>query len=151
MSDRKIISTNRRASHDYSLEERLEAGLVLMGSEIKSLREKGANLQDGFVQDISGELWLMNVHISPFDQAGKWGHEPRRPRKLLMHRKEIARVTAQMREKGYTAVPTQLYLKNGKAKVEIALAKGKKLYDKRASIAERESKRDLQRIIKERR
>lgn len=146
---RKVISTNRKASFDYELDERVEAGLVLMGSEIKSIRDKGANLQDGFVQEINGEMWLLNVHISPFDQASIWGHEPRRPRKLLLHKKEIARMLTRMHEKGFTAVPTLLYLKNGRAKVEIALARGKKNYDKRASIAERESKRNLQRVIKE--
>ena len=148
--DRKVITTNRKARHDYSLEDTFEAGLVLMGSEIKSIRDNRVNLQDGFVAEREGELWLMNVHISPYDQASVFGHEPMRPRKLLMHRKEIARLTAQMRERGYTVVPTLLYLKNGRAKVEIALARGKKQYDKRAAIAERDSKREIARILKDR-
>jgi SsrA-binding protein len=148
MSDRKVISTNRKAHHDYSLEDKFEAGLVLMGSEIKSIRDKGANLQDGFVGEREGELWLMNVHISPYDQAGIFGHEPRRARKLLLNKKEIAYLKAKVREKGYSIIPTLLYLKNGKAKVEIALGKGKKQYDKRQAIAEKDSKREIARTMK---
>jgi len=146
---RKVISTNRKAHHEYSLEGFVEAGLVLMGSEIKSIRDNRVNLRDGFVQEQGGELWLLNVHISPYDQAGIFGHEPLRPRKLLMHRKEIARLVSQMHERGYTVVPTMLYLKNGRAKVEIALALGKKQYDKRADMAKQDSRRDIQRALKE--
>src|SRR5215813_15056220 len=149
-SDRKIIATNRKAGHDYSLEESLEAGIVLMGSEIKSIREKGVNLKDGYVLEQSGELWLMNVHISSYDQASIFGHDPLRPRKLLLHRKEIARFISRMRERGYTVVPTLMYLKKGRAKVEIALAKGKKQYDKRHAIAEKDSRREMERALRER-
>ncbi len=147
---RKVISTNRKAHHEYTLEGSIEAGIVLMGSEIKSIRDNRVNLRDGFVQEQGGELWLLNVHISPYDQAGIFGHDPMRPRKLLLHRKEIARLTAQMRERGYTVVPTMLYLKNGRAKVEIALALGKKQYDKRADMAKQDSRREIERALKER-
>jgi SsrA-binding protein len=150
MTDRKIISTNRKAHHDYTLEDSFEAGIVLMGSEIKSIRERGANLQDSFVVERNGEMWLLGVHISPYDQASIFGHEPRRERKLLLHKKEIARIISRMRERGYSVVPTKLYLKNGRAKVEIALAKGKKEYDKRHSLAEKDSRREIQRALKER-
>ena len=145
----KVISTNRKAHHEYTLEGSIEAGIVLMGSEIKSIRDNRVNLRDGFVQEQGGELWLLNVHISPYEQAGIFGHQPLRPRKLLLHRKEIARLTAQMRERGYTVVPTMLYLKNGRAKVEIALALGKKQYDKRADMAKQDSRRDIERALKE--
>jgi SsrA-binding protein len=150
MSDRKVITSNRKASHDYTLEESFEAGLVLMGSEIKAIRDNRVNLKDGYVVEREGELWLENVHISPYDQASIFGHEPLRPRKLLMHRKEINSLISQMREKGYSVVPTLLYLKKGRAKVEIALGRGKKQYDKRAAIAERDSKREVQRVLRER-
>jgi len=149
-SDRKVVATNRKASHDYTLEENIEAGIVLMGSEIKSIRDSRVNLKDGYVQEQNGELWLMNVHISSYDQASVFGHDPLRPRKLLLHRKEIARLISRVREKGYTIVPTQLYLKKGRAKVEIALARGKRQYDKRAAIAERDSKREVERALRER-
>ena len=149
-SDRKVVATNRKASHEYTLEENIEAGIVLMGSEIKSIRDNRVNLKDGYVLEQNGELWLMNVHISSYDQASVFGHDPLRPRKLLLHRKEIARMISRVREKGYTIVPTQLYLKRGRAKVEIALARGKRQYDKRAAIAERDSKREVERALRER-
>jgi len=148
--DRKIVASNRKAGHDYTLEENIEAGIVLMGSEIKSIRDGRVNLRDGYVQEQNGELWLMNVHISSYDQASVFGHDPMRPRKLLLHRKEIARMISRVREKGYTIVPTLLYLKHGRAKVEIALARGKRQYDKRAAIAERDSKREVERALRER-
>jgi len=150
MSDRKVVATNRKASHDYSLEESIEAGLVLMGSEIKSIRDNRVNLRDGYVLEQNGELWLMNVHISNYEQAGVFGHEPLRPRKLLLHKKQIARLISQLRERGYTLIPTTLYLKNGRAKVEIALARGKKQYDKRADLAEKDSRREIERALRER-
>src|SRR5262249_48338204 len=150
MSDRKVIATNRKAGHDYSLEESVEAGLVLLGSEIKSIRDNRVNLRDGFVQEQNGELWLMNVHISNYEQAGIWGHDPLRPRKLLLHRKQIARLISQTRERGYTIIPTMLYLKNGRAKVEIALARGKKQYDKRDDLAKKDSRREIERALRER-
>lgn len=146
----KIISRNRKASHDYHLEDRYEAGLVLTGSEIKSIRANRINLQDGYVEERGGELWLVNVHISPYEQAGIYGYnEPMRPRKLLLHKREIAQITNRMRERGYTVVPTVVYLKDGRAKVEIALAKGKKMYDKRAAIAKRDSEREIRQALKD--
>src|SRR5258708_2947060 len=150
MADRKVIASNRKASHEYSLEERFEAGVVLTGSEIKSIRDNRGNLQEGFVADMQRELWVMRVHISPYDQASYFGHQAMRIRKLVVHKKEIGKIVAKMRERGYTVVPTLLYLKNGRAKVEIALAKGRKSYDKRAAIADKDSKRDIARALKER-
>ncbi len=146
----KVIARNRRASHDYHLEKSYEAGLVLRGSEIKSIRANRINLQEGFVQEREGELWLMNVHISPYEQAGVYGYvDPIRPRKLLLHKKEIAQIISKMRERGYTVVPTRVFLQRGRAKIEIALAKGKKQYDKRADIAKRDSDRQLRQALKE--
>jgi SsrA-binding protein len=148
---RKIIARNRKAQHDYNLEDAFQAGIVLQGSEIKSVRNNNINLRDGFVQLRDNELWLMGVHISPYEQAGVFGHtDPVRPRKLLLQKREIAKIADQLRERGYTAVPTQVYLDHGLAKVEIALAKGKKLYDKRQSIAKRDAERDIRRALKER-
>src|SRR5258708_39798858 len=149
-SDKKIVTTNRKAHYDYSIEQTLEAGMVLMGSEIKSIRANHVNLKDGYVVERNGELWLMNVHISPYDQASIFGHDPMRPRKLLLHHKEIARLVTGMRERGYTIIPTMLYLKKGRAKVEIALAKGKKQYDKRADLAKKEGEREIARALRER-
>lgn len=148
---KKIVARNRRASHDYNLGERYEAGIVLTGSEIKSIRANKISLQDGFVQERDGELWLMGTHIAPYEQGGAFGHtDPVRPRKLLLHKKEIARIISRLNERGQTAVPTQVYLKRGLAKVEIALAKGKKQYDKRHDIAKREADRSIQRALKDR-
>lgn len=147
----KVISKNRQASHDYSLEQRYEAGLVLMGSEIKSIRNNQVNLREGFVEERGGELWLIGVHITPYQQAGIYGYaDPVRARKLLLHKKEIAQIITGLRERGYTVVPTMIYLKNGRAKIEIALARGKKLYDKRASIAKRDADREVRQALKER-
>ena len=147
---KKIITRNRKAAHDYHLDQRFEAGLVLAGSEIKSIRENKINVQDGFVQEQGGELWLMNVHITPYDRSGTYGYvEPVRPRKLLLKKREIATIITQMRQKGFTVVATEVYLKRGRAKVEIALAKGKKLYDKRQDIAKRDSEREMRRAMKE--
>lgn len=147
----KIIARNRRASHDYHLEETYQAGLVLVGSEIKSIRANRINLQEGFVQEREGELWLMSVHITPYEQAGVYGYvEPLRPRKLLLHKKEIARIISRVRERGYTIVPTMVFLQRGRAKVEIALAKGKRQYDKRADLAKRDSDRQIRQALKER-
>lgn len=148
---KKIISRNRKAFHDYHILDTYEAGLVLIGSEIKSIRANRVNLTDGFVQEVGGELWLMGVHIAPYEQASIFGHQdPLRPRKLLLHKREIARIIDQIQKKGFTAVPTMLYLVNGRAKVEIALAKGKKLYDKRDSISKREADRQIERALKSR-
>jgi SsrA-binding protein len=146
----KVVATNRKAGRDFHLEDRHEAGLVLTGTEIKSIRAGRVNLSDGYVQARDGELWLFNVHIAPYDPAGRYGHEPRRPRKLLLHRREIDRLTSRVQERGYTIVPTRLYLKEGRAKVEIALARGKRKYDKREAIAKRDAQRDVDRALKER-
>jgi len=146
----KVIATNRKAGRDYHLEDRQEAGLVLIGTEIKSIRAGQVNLSDGYVQPRDDELWLFNVHIAPYDPAGRYSHEPTRPRKLLLHRREINRLTARVQTRGYTIVPTRLYLKGGRAKVEIALARGKRKYDKRAAIAKRDAQRDIERTLKER-
>jgi SsrA-binding protein len=145
----KVITRNRKAAHDYHLSDRFEAGLVLTGSEIKSIRDNKINLQDGFVQEQGGELWLLNVHITPYHHSGTYGYtEPMRPRKLLLHKKQIAQIISRIREKGMTVIPTEVYLKNGRAKVEVALAKGKKLYDKRADIAKRDSEREVRKMMK---
>jgi SsrA-binding protein len=147
---RKVVSTNRKARHDYEILDTFEAGLVLTGSEIKSIRAGKVNLREGFVQPRDGELWLLNTHISTYDQAGMFGHDPLRPRKLLLHRREIDRITSRVQEKGLTIVPTVLYLTRGLAKVEIALARGKKQYDKRSTLRERESQRQIERTLRSR-
>lgn len=147
----KVIARNRKASHDYSLEDRYEAGIVLTGSEIKSIRANRISLQEGYVEYRGGELWLLDVHISPYEQAGIYGKvDPLRVRKLLLRKKEIAQIAARVRERGYTVIPTMVYLKDGRAKIEIALAKGKKQYDKRADIAKRDSDREIRKALKER-
>jgi SsrA-binding protein len=146
---RKIVSTNRKARHDYEILDTYEAGLVLTGSEIKSIRAGHVNLREGFVQMRGNELWLLNTHIATYDQAGQFGHDPLRPRKLLLHRKEINRIAARVQEKGLTIVPTMLYLTRGLAKVEIALARGKRQYDKRESLRRRDSQRQIERTLRE--
>jgi SsrA-binding protein len=146
----KVVATNRKAGRDYHLEDKHEAGLSLLGTEIKSIRAGRVNLSDGYVQLRDGELWLINVHIAAYDPAGRYGHEPLRPRKLLLHRREIDRLSARVIERGYTLVPTRLYLKEGRAKVEIALARGKRKYDKRQAIAKRDAQRDVERELRER-
>ncbi len=146
----KVVATNRKARHEYHLDDTFEAGLVLVGTEIKSIRAGRVSLQEGYVLFEAGEAWLANVHIAPYEPASRQNHEPKRPRKLLLHRRQIDRLSGRAREKGYTVVPTKLYLKDGRAKVEIALARGKKLYDKRQAIAKRDSKRQVDRAIKER-
>jgi SsrA-binding protein len=147
----KIIARNRKASHDYELLQKYAAGLVLTGTEIKSIRANRINLQEGFVQERDGELWLMSVHISPYEQAGVYGRvDPLRPRKLLLHKKEIAQIISRIRERGFTVVPTMVFLERGRAKVEIALARGKRQYDKRADLAKRDSEREIRQALKER-
>jgi SsrA-binding protein len=145
----KVIATNRKARHQYHFVDTYEAGLVLMGSEIKSIRAGRASLQEGFVVFQDGEAWLVNVHIAQYDPASRQNHEPRRKRKLLLHRREIDRLRGRVQEKGYTIVPTKLYLKDGRAKVEIALVRGKKLHDKRQTLARRDAKRQVERALKE--
>ena len=146
----KVIATNRKARYEYRFHDTIEAGLVLVGSEIKSIRAGRVSLREGFVLFEGGEAWLVNVHIAPYDPASVQNHEPKRRRKLLLHRREIDRLQRRVQEKGFTVVPTRLYLKDGRAKVEIALARGKKQYDKRQVIAERDSRRQVDRALKER-
>ncbi len=145
----KLIATNRKAYHDYEVIETLEAGLVLTGTEIKSIRAGKVNLTDGFVLIRDGEAWLLNVHIAPYSHGARDNHEPKRERKLLLHRFEINRLATKVAERGWTVVPLRLYLRNNRAKVEIALVRGKRLYDKRAAIARREAERELERVLKE--
>lgn len=145
----RIVATNRKAYHDYSIEDTLEAGLILKGSEIKSIREGRVNLRDSYVTIRDNEAWLIGTHISGYAQASYEDHDPLRDRKLLMHRDEIDRWLARAEQKGYTIVPLRLYLKNNRAKVEIGLARGKRQYDKRAAIAERDAQRHIERGIKE--
>lgn len=143
------IAHNRKAYHDYFIEETLEAGLVLVGSEIKSIRAGRVNLRDSYVTFRDGEAWLVGSHIAGYSQASYLDHDPRRDRKLLMNKREILRWRQKAEQKGYTIVPLRLYLRNNLAKVEIALARGKRLYDKREAIAERESQRDIERAMKD--
>jgi len=146
----KTVATNRKAYHNYHIGDSLEAGIALTGTEIKSVRAGRASLGDAYVRPEAGELWLMNAHIARYDAGSYMSHEPRRPRKLLLHRKQIDSLTSQVVEKGFTLVPLKLYIKDSLAKVEVALAKGKKLYDKREAIARRDSDREMERAVKQR-
>lgn len=143
----KTIATNRKARHDYFIDDSFEAGLVLSGTEIKSIRGGRVNLRDSFAMIKEGELWLMNTHIAPYDHGAYANHEPRRPRKLLMHRREINRIAGKLQEKGFTLVPLRIYLKHNLAKVELGLARGKKQYDKRATLREKETRREIDRVV----
>jgi SsrA-binding protein len=143
------VASNRQASFRYEFLERLEAGMVLQGTEVKALRTGGAQLKDGYVAVHDGELWLHNVHIPPYPPAARENHEPERDRKLLANRKEIDRLMGRVQERGLTLVPTRIYFKEGLAKMEVALARGKDQYDKRQTIRERESKRDMDRALRE--
>ena len=147
----KIIADNRKAHHDYHLLETFEAGVVLLGTEVKSIREGGANLRDSFARIESGEVWVYNVHISPYRNRGYSDHDPKRRRKLLLHRQEIRKLIGKTVEKGMTLVPTRLYFKNGRVKVAVSLAKGKKDYDKRETIKRREVERETRAAVKSRR
>ena len=144
-SGRKVIAQNRKARHDYAIVDTYEAGLVLTGTEVKSLRLGRASLVDGFATIDDGEVFQRNVHIPEYDQASWTNHEPRRPRKLLLHRAEIGKLIGKTKESGLTLVPLSLYFKDGKAKVEIALARGKKSYDKRQTLAARDAAREIER------
>jgi SsrA-binding protein len=144
---RTLVAQNRRARHDYHIEDTVEAGLVLTGTEVKSLREGRASLVDGYAAEKDGEIWLHNVHIPEYTQGTWTNHEPRRARKLLLHREQIRKLAGKTRETGLTLVPLALYFKDGYAKVEIGLARGKRSYDKRQALAEREAKRDAARAI----
>jgi len=145
-----VIARNRRARHDYHLEDTVEGGLVLTGTEVKSLRAGRASLTDGFAQIQDGEVWLHGVHIPQYTQGTWTNHEPRRPRKVLMHRKEIDRFASKVAERGLTIVPLQLYFKDGRVKVELALARGKRTYDKRHDLAERDAAREVERAFRRR-
>jgi SsrA-binding protein len=145
----KVIATNRKARHDYEIIETIEAGIVLTGTEIKSVREGQVSLKEGFAIIKTNEVWLMDVHIAPYSHGHRDNPDPRRPRKLLLHRREIARIQGKLAEKGWTMIPLRMYLKNNRAKVELALVRGKKKYDKRRDIAKRDAERDVRRALKD--
>lgn len=152
MKDRsaiKVVATNRKARHDYFIEDSVEAGIVLTGTEIKSVRAGRVNLQDSFALVRDGEIWLIGAHISPYAHGNRENHEPRRDRKLLMHRLEINRIAGKIQEKGWTLVPLQIHLRNGRAKVQLGMARGKRQYDKRESIAKRDDDREMRRALKQ--
>mgnify|MGYP001363700675 CR=1 FL=1 len=146
----KTIAQNKKAYHDYFIEDTYEAGIVLQGTEIKSIRAGRVNLRDAFARIEKGEVFMYNVHISPYEQGNRYNHDPLRPRKLLLHRREIDKLMGETKEAGYSLIPTKIYLKDGYAKVEIALAKGKKKYDKREDLKKKEAKREIERAFKER-
>ena len=144
----KTVTTNKKAYHNFHIGDSMEAGIALMGSEIKSIRDGRVNLSDSYVRPEDGELWLVNAHIARYECSSYMCHEPTRRRRLLLHRRQIEELASKVNERGLTVVPTRLYLKGGLAKVEIALAKGKKLYDKRDAISRRENERELGRVLK---
>jgi len=144
----KTVATNRKAKFEYFLLEEFEAGVSLKGSEIKSVRAGQISIKEAYIRVDEHEAWLMEAHIAPYAEANRFNHEPRRPRQLLLHKKEIKKLRNNIRKKGLTVIPTKVYLKNGRAKIEIALARGKKLHDKRQAIAKRETERDLKRQIR---
>jgi SsrA-binding protein len=144
----KNICVNRKARYEYIIEESYEAGLVLSGSEVKSLRDGKANLKDSYGRILKGEAFLLNAYISPYPAANQFNHEPNRTRKLLLHKNEIRRLTGKVKERGLTLIPLKLYFKDGKAKVELALARGKKLYDKRESLRRKVAQREVERSLK---
>lgn len=151
MAERRLVATNRKARHDYHVEETYEAGLVLTGTEVKALREGRANLRDSFARVERGEVFLYNAHISPYSHGNRWNHQPTRTRKLLLHKDEIRRLAGKVQQQGLTLVPLELYFnERGVAKVLLALARGKKLWDKRRDIARREAEREAERAVKER-
>jgi len=143
-----IVARNRKAERDFMLEERFEAGISLLGSEIKAVRAGQVSLSEAHVRIESGEAWLFNAHIAAYEPASQRNHELRRPRKLLLHRRELDQIGVKVKQRGYTLIPVQMYLTHGLAKIEIALAKGKRQYDKRRQIAEREAKREMQRALR---
>ncbi|MBA3688711.1 MAG: SsrA-binding protein SmpB [Chloroflexi bacterium] len=146
----KTVAVNRRARHEYAVEETLEAGIALTGTEIKSIRAGRVNLAEAYARIERGEAWLIGAHIAPYEQGNRNNHEPTRTRKLLLHRDQIAELVGQTKAKGFTLVPLKLYIRNGMAKLEIGVARGKKAYDKRRTIAERDARRELERSTKER-
>ena len=150
-SGHKIVARNRKASHDYFLEDFAEAGIVLLGTEIKSIRAGQVSLKEAYVRLDGQEAFLVNAHIAPYNPASHFNHDPRRPRKLLLHKREIRRMHEKVSQRGYTIVPTKMYLLKGRAKVEIATARGKRQYDKRKEIAKRETDREIEREMARRR
>jgi len=147
--ERRVVGTNRRALADYFVLERIEAGVALVGSEVKSLRAREVSFKDAYAEIQKGEVWLRNLFISPYTQAGRYAPDPVRPRRLLLHRAEIARLLGKVQQKGLTLIPLSIYFARGKAKVELGLAKGKAQYDKRRAIAERDARRDVERVLRE--
>jgi len=146
----KVVATNRKARFEYFLLEKFEAGISLYGSEIKSIRAGQVSLAEAYIQTDGKDAWLMNAHVAPYEQANRFNYDPKRPRRLLLHKREISELWDAVRQKGMTIVPVQIYLKEGRAKVEVALAKGKHMYDKRQDIARRDQARELERERKDR-
>ncbi|MBC2273366.1 SsrA-binding protein SmpB [Listeria seeligeri] len=148
--DGKLVAQNKKARHDYAIEETFEAGIVLQGTEIKSVRNARINLKDSYARIDKGEIFLHNMHISPYEQGNRYNHDPLRTRKLLLHKKQISRLIGETKESGYSIVPLKMYIKDGYAKVLIGVARGKKKYDKRQDLKQKEAKRDIERAFKER-
>lgn len=148
--DGKLVAQNKKANHDYFIEETFEAGLVLQGTEIKSIRAGKVNLRDSFATVKQGEVYINNMHISPYEQGNRYNHEPTRARKLLLHRKQIDRLIGETQQAGYALVPIKVYIKNGFAKVLLGLGKGKKKFDKREDLKQKQAKRDMERALKDR-
>ncbi|PLR85382.1 SsrA-binding protein [Bacillus canaveralius] len=146
----KTVAQNKKAYHDYFIEETYEAGIVLQGTEIKAIRAGRVNLKDAFARIQNGEVFLYNMHVSPYEQGNRYNHDPLRTRKLLLHKKQISKLIGETKEEGYSLVPVKLYLKNGYAKVLIGLARGKKKYDKREDLKKKEAKRDIERAFRDR-
>ena len=145
----KPVVDNRRARHEYHIKENYEAGLVLVGTEVKSLRAGKGNLQDAYAYVKAGEVWVNNFHISPYEQGNQFNHDPLRPKKLLLHKREIQKLRSIQQEKGYTLIPLKTYFKRGKLKMDLAVAVGKKMYDKREALAQKDAKREIERTMKE--
>lgn len=145
----KLIAQNKKARHDFQVEETFEAGMVLTGTEIKSIRNRRVNLKDSFARVTEGEVWMSNLHISPYEQGNRYNHDPVRARKLLLHRKQINELIGLTSQKGYTIVPLKIYIKNGVAKVLIGVGKGKKKYDKREDLKQKDANREIQRAMKD--
>ncbi|EAF8501185.1 SsrA-binding protein SmpB [Listeria monocytogenes] len=148
--DGKLVAQNKKARHDYAIEETFEAGIVLQGTEIKSVRNARVNLKDSYARIDKGEIFLHNMHISPYEQGNRYNHDPLRTRKLLLHKKQISRLIGETKESGYSIVPLKMYIKDGYAKVLIGVARGKKKYDKRQDLKQKEAERDIERAFKER-
>jgi SsrA-binding protein len=146
----EVVATNRKARFEYHILDEYEAGMVLQGTEVKSLRAKTVQLLDAYVSIVREEAWIYHLHIAPFEKGNRENHEPTRPRKLLMHKSEISRLIGKTQEQGLTVIPLRIYFKGGRAKIEIALAKGKKLYDKRADLATKDARRDVERALRHR-